>query len=86
MDLNLLPVEKPDIKGLYPGQLFLHVGQPRDYDCLIQRLSVWSGFMAMWAEIATPEQAKEIVRIHFMILAPLTLRRESVLCLLWKNV
>lgn len=65
MDLNLLPVEKPDIKGLYPGQLFLHVGQPRDYDCLIQRLSVWSGFMAMWAEIATPEQAKEIVRIHF---------------------
>mgnify|MGYP001512252621 FL=1 len=65
VDLNLLPVEKPDIKGLYPGQLFLHVGQPRDYDCLIQRLSVWSGFMAMWAEIATPEQAKEIVRIHF---------------------
>ena len=65
VDLNLLPVEKPDIKGLYPGQLFLHVGQPRDYDCLIQRLSVWSGFMAMWAEIATPEQAKEIVRVHF---------------------
>ena len=26
VDLNLLPVEKPDIKGLYPGQLFLHVG------------------------------------------------------------
>lgn len=65
VDLNLLPVKEPDIEGLQPGDLYLHVGQPRDYDCLIQRLSVWSGFMAMWAKIATPEQAVEIVKRHF---------------------
>ena len=65
VDLNLLPVEKPDIDALLPGKLYLHVGQPRDYDCLIQRFSVWSGFMAMWAKICTPEQAKEIVERHF---------------------
>ncbi len=62
VDLNLLPVEKPDIKGLNPGDLYLHVGQPRNYDCLIQRFSVWSGFMAMWAGIATKEQAALMVR------------------------
>ncbi|MGW8314685.1 MAG: MGH1-like glycoside hydrolase domain-containing protein [Bacteroidales bacterium] len=65
VDLNLRPVEKPDIEGLQPGSLFLHVGQPRTYDCLIQRLSVWSGFMAMWAGIASPEQAQIMVDRHF---------------------
>jgi putative isomerase len=65
VDLNLLPVEKPDITSLQPGKLFLHTGQPRTYDCLIQRLSVWSGFMAMWGNIATPQQAKEMVERHF---------------------
>ena len=65
VDLNLLPRERPDIKGVEPGNLFLHVGQPRTYDCLIQRLSVWSGFMAMWAGIATKEQAKEMVERHY---------------------
>ncbi len=65
VDLNLLPVEKPEIEGLAPGDLYLHVGQPRTYDCLIQRFSVWSGFMALWAGIATPEQAAEIVERQF---------------------
>ena len=65
VDLNLLPVEKPDIEALLPGKLYLHVGQPRTYDCLIQRFSVWSGFMAMWANIATPEQAATIVERQF---------------------
>jgi len=65
VDLNLLPIEKPDIEGLKPGDLYLHVGQPRTYDCLIQRLSVWSGFMAMWSGVATPEQAQEMVKRHF---------------------
>ena len=65
VDLNLRPVEKPDIKSWQPGQLIFHVGQPRTYDCLIQRLSVWSGFMAMWAGIATPEQAKLMVEKQF---------------------
>lgn len=65
VDLNLLPIEKPAIEGLEPGDLYLHVGQPRTYDCLIQRFSVWSGFMALWAGIATPEQAAEIVERQY---------------------
>ena len=65
VDLNLRPIVKPDIDSLKPGMLFFHVGQPRTYDCLIQRFSVWSGFMAMWAGIATPEQAKIIVEKQF---------------------
>lgn len=65
VDLNLLPVEKPDIDGLNPGDLYLHTGQPRNYDCLIQRFSVWSGFMAMWAGIATPGEARQMVGRHY---------------------
>ncbi|SMF28315.1 Glycogen debranching enzyme [Alteromonadaceae bacterium Bs31] len=65
VDLNLKPVEKPQIESLQPGKLYFHVGQPRNYDCLIQRFSVWSGFMAMWAGIATSEQAKIMVERHF---------------------
>lgn len=65
VDLNLRPVEKPNIKSLQPGELYFHVGQPRTYDCLIQRISVWSGFMALWANIATREQAEIIVEKHF---------------------
>ena len=65
VDLNLLPIEQPDIEGLQPGDLYLHVGQPRTYDCLIQRFSVWSGFMAMWAGIASQEEAAVIVERQF---------------------
>jgi len=61
VDLNLRPVEKPELDSLQPGKFFFHTGQPRSYDCLIQRLSVWSGFMALWSGIATPEQASQIV-------------------------
>ncbi len=55
VDLNLRPVE---VTGL-------HAGYPRDWDCLIQRIGVWSGFLALWAGIATPEQAKRIVEEHY---------------------
>ncbi len=65
VDLNLRPVEKPDTEGLNPGDFFLHTGQPRTWDCLIQRFSVWSGFMALWAGLATPGQAQMMVDIHF---------------------
>lgn len=65
VDLNLLPIEKPQIDSLKSNNFFLHVGQPRTYHCLIQRFSVWSGFMAMWANVATPEQAKIMVEYHF---------------------
>lgn len=55
VDLNLLP----------PYTTGLHAGQPRHWDCLIQRIGVWSGFMALWAGIATPEQAERVVTEHF---------------------
>lgn len=66
VDFNLLPIEKPDIKGIQPNDFFYHTGQPRNYDCLIMRFSVWSGFMAMWAGIATQEQADEMVKRHLL--------------------
>ena len=55
VDLNLLPIDHCS---------WLHSGQPRDWDCLIQRIGVWSGFLPMWAGIATKEQAERIVYEH----------------------
>jgi putative isomerase len=63
VDLNLLPYEPRPFSG--DARIMLHAGYPRDYDCLIQRIDVWSGFMAMWAGIATPEQAKRMVEQHY---------------------
>ena len=56
VDINLIPVEQP-----FP----LHSGAPRHWNCLIQRIGVWTGFMAMWANIATPEQAERMVKEHY---------------------
>jgi putative isomerase len=55
VDLNLLP----------PPTTGLHAGDPRHWHCLIQRIGVWSGFMALWAGIATPEQARRVVEQHY---------------------
>jgi putative isomerase len=55
VDLNLRPVTHLDQAWQF------HMGQPRNWDCLIQRLGVWSGFLAMWSGVATPEQAKQMV-------------------------
>lgn len=60
VDLNLRPVVRP------AAAWQIHMGQPRSWDCLIQRLGVWSGFLAMWAGVATPEQAKQMVQKNFM--------------------
>lgn len=56
VDLNLEPLN--DENWGY------HIGAQRHWDCLIQRIDVWSGFLAMWAEIATPAQAKRMVEEH----------------------
>ena len=56
VDLNLLPIDHKQ---------WLHQGMPRDYDCLIQHIGVWSGFMALWAGLATPEQAQRMVAEHY---------------------
>ncbi len=42
-----------------------HGGQRRDWPCLIMRLGVWSGFLALWAGIATKEQAERVVAEHY---------------------
>lgn len=57
VDLNLKPVNME--KWAYHG------GAPRDWDCIIQRIDVWSGFLAMWAGVASPEQAKRMVDGHY---------------------
>ena len=57
VDLNLLPID--------PTQS-LHSGGPRHWDCLIQRIGVWSGFMAMWSGIATEEQAERMVKENLL--------------------
>ena len=56
VDLNLLPVDLSQE---------MHSGCPRHWNCLIQRIDVWSGFMAMWAGIATEEQAKRMVEENY---------------------
>ncbi len=64
VDLNLRPVNNAPDSTL--GQVFIiHAGYPRDYDCLIQRIEVWSGFLALWAGVATPGQAERIVNEHY---------------------
>ncbi len=53
VDFNLNPIKNDG---------GLHSGAPRHWDCLIQRIDVWSGVLALWAEIATPEQAKATLK------------------------
>ncbi len=57
VDIGLLPINP---------EAGLHSGCPRHWHCLIQRIDVWSGFLAMWAGIATPEQAERMVREHYL--------------------
>lgn len=57
VDLNLLPIDLTDPK---------HNGCPRNWSTLIQRIDVWSGFMAMWAGIASPKQAERMVKENYL--------------------
>lgn len=57
VDLNLRPVDPND---------GLHSGAPRHWNCLIQRLGCWSGFLAMWSGIATEEQAERMVKENLL--------------------
>ena len=56
-DLNLVPMDKNN---------WLHGGMPRHWNSLIQKIDVWCGFMAMWAGIATKEQAERIVKENML--------------------
>jgi len=65
VDLNLLPYTgEPQI--IFGKPFVLHEGAPRDYPCLIQRLGSWSGFMTLWAGIATPAQASRMVHENLL--------------------
>lgn len=65
VDINLRQVTNQTDSSL--GKEFvIHAGYPRDYDCLIQRIEVWSGFLPMWAGIASPEQADRMVKEHYL--------------------
>lgn len=57
VDLNLCAID--------PNST-LHAGAPRHWDCLIQRLGSWSGFLAMWSGIATEEQAQRMVKENLL--------------------
>ncbi len=57
VDLNLLPIDHTH---------WLHRNMPRHWDCLIQRIGCWSGFLALWAGVATPDQAERIVRENLL--------------------
>lgn len=57
VDVNLLPIR---------NDVYLHSGCPRDWHGLIQRIGVWSGFLAMWSGIATPEQAERMVKENYL--------------------
>jgi putative isomerase len=59
VDLNLRPVPKQTTLWEF------HMNQPRSWDCLIQRIDVWSGFLAMWSGVATPDQAQQMVEENF---------------------
>lgn len=52
VDLNLLPIDLTKK---------LHRGCPRHWSGVIQKIDVWTGFMTMWANIATKEQAERMV-------------------------
>ena len=61
VDINLLPA-RPREQLFFGHPFLLHEGGPRNYPCLIQRIGSWTGFMPLWAGIATPEQAERMVR------------------------
>ena len=53
VDINLYPIDTTK---------FIHSGAPRHWNCLIQRIDVWTGMMTLWNGIATKEQAERIVK------------------------
>ena len=56
-DLNLRPIVEDEK---------MHKDCPRNYNFLLQKIDVWSGFMTMWANIATPEQAERMLKENYL--------------------
>lgn len=65
VDINLRPItNEPSV--IFGQSMILHSGLPRTYDGLIQRIGSWPCFLALWAGIATPEQATRIVKENLL--------------------
>ena len=56
-DISLLPIDPSD---------WLHQGKPRHWNSLIMRIDSWAGFLAMWAGIASAEEAERMVRENML--------------------
>lgn len=56
-DINLKPIDPDE---------WLHSGRPRHWHSVLQKIDCWSGFMAMWAQVATPERAERMVRENLL--------------------
>lgn len=56
-DISLVPID--------PNE-WLHSGKPRHWKSLIMRIDAWAGFLAMWAGIATQEEAERMVRENML--------------------
>ena len=65
VDLNLVKYTGEE-QIIFGKPFVLHKGAPRSYPCLIQRIGCWSGFMTMWAGIATQEQARRMVKENLL--------------------
>jgi putative isomerase len=59
-DLNMREYERPE------HWWDNHPGGPPHWDCVIERIGVWSGFLALWAEVATTEQAERVVKENLL--------------------
>jgi len=57
VDLDLLPIDDSH---------WIHMGCPRHWNTLIRKIDVWSGFLAMWAGIATQNQADRMVKENYL--------------------
>lgn len=65
VDIGLLPAQ-PREQLFFGHPFMLHEGGPRSYPCLIQRIGSWTGFMTLWAGIATDEQAQRMVQENLL--------------------
>lgn len=63
VDLNLKPVKHNN---------GYHSGMPRNWSSVIQKIDVWSGFLAMWSGIADAGRADRMVKENML--------NESVFC------
>jgi len=55
VDIGMTPYEAPK------EPWSLHIGAPRSWNSLLQRVGVWTCFWPMWAGIPSPEQAERMV-------------------------